>query len=861
MGLREYRRKRDFKKTPEPAGQVAEAPREHERSYLIQKHAASRLHYDFRLELEGVLKSWAVPKGPSLDPADKRLAMHVEDHPLEYGEFEGIIPKGQYGGGTVLLWDRGTWEPVGDPHKSYRAGSLKFTLKGKKLRGGWALVKIGGRRKDGDDRSWLLIKERDRQARPGQADSIVASEPKSVVTGRTIEEIAAAGDRVWHSNPDGGDSASPDPAEVPGARRAAMPKFVQPQLATLVERPPDGNGWLHELKHDGYRILARVEHRRAKLFSRNAHDWTEKFPAVAEAVGRLPVEEAILDGEVTVLLPDGTSSFQALQNFGSSTTRGQLAYMIFDLLYLDGRDLTGARLDDRKAALARVLASGSDRAAVLRYSDHVVGAGADFFARACKLGLEGIVSKKRDAPYRGTRGADWLKVKCLKQQEIVIGGYTEPEGSRIGIGALLGGVYESGRLVYVGKIGTGFDNRTLRDLQQRLSRLEQKTSPFASRPAGAARAHWVKPELVGQVSFSEWTSDGKLRHPAFQGLREDKPADSVVRERPAAADDEVKETSTQTPKRAARAPRPTSSGKTTAEATVAGVRLTHADRILFPPHGTTKLDLARFYESIAKWILPHLEDRPTALVRCPEGAHKTCFYQKHVGYWAPESLRRVKIQEKRKVGEYLVVDSLASLIGLVQIGILEIHTWNSVVKHLEQPDRVVFDLDPGPGVEWAQVIECARLIRDSLRSLELESFVKTTGGKGLHVVAPLVPGPNWDETSAFARAVAETVAGADPRRYITSMAKAERKGKIFIDYLRNIRGATSVAAYSTRATPDATMSVPLTWDELSTRITSDHFTIANVPSRLAGLTADPWAAYWRSRQTLPKSAAARASAR
>jgi bifunctional non-homologous end joining protein LigD len=862
MGLREYRRKRDFKKTPEPAGQVSDPPRNQKRSYLIQKHAASRLHYDFRLELEGVLKSWAVPKGPSLDPADKRLAMHVEDHPLEYGEFEGIIPKGQYGGGTVLMWDRGTWEPVGDPHKSYRAGSLKFTLKGEKLRGGWALVKIGGRRKDGDDQSWLLIKERDQQARPGQAGSIVASEPKSVATGRTIEEIAAAGDRVWHSNRDGGGgSASPDPAEVPGARRAAMPKFVQPQLATLVERPPEGDGWLHELKHDGYRILARVEHRRAKLFSRNAHDWTEKFPAVAEAVGRLPVEGAILDGEVTVLLPDGTSSFQALQNFGSSTARGQLAYMIFDLLYLDGRDLTGARLEDRKAALARLLASGSDRAAVLRYSDHVGGAGADFFAHACKLGLEGIVSKKRDAPYRGTRGADWLKVKCLKQQEIVIGGYTEPEGSRIGIGALLGGVYESGRLVYVGKIGTGFDNRTLRDLQQRLSRLEQKTSPFAARPAGAARAHWVKPELVGQVSFSEWTSDGKLRHPAFQGLREDKPADSVVRERPAAADDEVKETSTPTPKRAARAPRPTSSAKTTGEATVAGVRLTHADRILFPPHGTTKLDLARFYESIAKWILPHLEDRPTTLVRCPEGAHKTCFYQKHVGYWAPESLRRVKIQEKRKVGEYLVVDSLASLIGLVQIGILEIHTWNSVVKRLEQPDRVVFDLDPGPGVEWAQVIECARLIRDSLHSLELESFVKTTGGKGLHIVAPLVPGPSWDETSAFARAVSETVAHGNPRRYITSMAKAERRGKIFIDYLRNIRGATSVAAYSTRATPQATMSVPLTWDELSTRITSDHFTIANVPKRLAGLTADPWAAYWRTRQSLPKSAAAPAAAR
>jgi len=858
MGLREYRRKRDFEKTPEPAGQVPEDPRAHDRSYLIQKHAATRLHYDFRLELEGVLKSWAVPKGPSLDPADKRLAMHVEDHPIEYGDFEGIIPKGQYGGGTVLLWDRGTWEPIGDPHKSYRAGSMKFTLKGEKLRGGWALVKIGGRRNDGDDRSWLLIKERDQQARPGGAEPIVVSQPKSVATGRTLEEIAASSDRVWNSNRDG-EPVGPDAAEIRGARKTALPRFVQPQLATLVERAPEGDGWLHELKYDGYRILARMEHRRAELMSRNARDWTEKFPTVAAALARLPVQQAIVDGEVTVFLPDGTSSFQALQNFGSSAGRGQLAYVIFDLLYLDGRDLTGAPLEDRKAALARLLTSASDKAAVLRYSDHVVGNGADFFANACKLGLEGIVSKKRDAPYRGTRGADWLKIKCLKQQEIVIGGYTEPEGSRVGIGALLGGVYEGGRLVYAGKIGTGFDNKTLRDLQRRLARLEQKTSPFDSRPPGAARAHWVKPELVAQISFSEWTSDGKLRHPAFQGLREDKSAEAVIRELPAVVKNETNASETPA-KRAARAPRAAPSTKrgTTksgTEASVGGVRLTHADRVVFPPHGTTKLDLARFYESIAEWILPHLEDRPTALVRCPEGAHKKCFYQKHVGYWAPESLRRVKIQEKRKVGEYLVVDSLASLVGLVQIGILEIHTWNSTVRHLEQPDRVVLDLDPGPGVAWTQVIECARLIRDTLRGLKLESFVKTTGGKGLHVVAPLTPGPSWDDTSTFARAVAETVARSDPRRYLTNMAKAERRGRIFIDYLRNIRGATSVAAYSTRAVPQATISVPLAWEELSTRITSDHFTIATLPQRLAELGADPWAAYWRTRQSLPKTAA------
>jgi bifunctional non-homologous end joining protein LigD len=838
MGLREYRRKRDFKKTPEPAGQVAAEPRPQRRAFVVQKHAASRLHYDFRLELEGVLKSWAIPKGPSLDPADKRLAMHVEDHPLEYGDFEGIIPKGQYGGGTVLLWDRGTWEPVGDPHKSYRAGSLKFRLHGEKLRGGFALVKIGGRRQSRDEgRSWLLIKERDAEAESSRSTPIVEGQPTSVASGRSIEQIAAAEDRVWNSNRDGHDATAP-PIEVPGARRAALPKFVQPELATLVERPPEGDRWLHELKHDGYRMLARLDHRRAQLLSRNARDWTQSFPDVAAAVARLPAEQAILDGEVTVLLPDGTSSFQALQNFMSGTAGGRLTYMIFDLLYLDGRDLTGARLEDRKAALARLLASANDKAAMLRYSDHVVGSGAEFLAQASRLGLEGIVSKRRDAPYRGTRGTDWLKIKCLAQQEIVIGGYTEPEGSRVGIGALLGGVYEDARLVYIGKIGTGFDTRTLRHLKARLTRLEQKTHPFAARPPGSARAHWVKPELVAQVKFSEWTSDGKLRQPTFQGLRSDKPATAVVRERPSKAENDPKQP----------APPPAASG----EPTVAGVRLTHADRVLYPRLGTTKLDLARFYESIAEWILPHLEGRPTTLVRCPEGVAKACFYQKHTGYWAPESLRRVKIQEKRKVGEYLIVDSLASLLGLVQIGILEIHTWNSVVDRLEQPDRVVFDLDPGPGVKWAEVIECARLIRDRLEALRLASFVKTTGGKGLHVVAPIAPGPSWDETAEFSRVVAESTVRAHPRRYVARMAKSERRGKIFIDYLRNVRGATSVAAYSTRAKPEATVSVPLAWDELSPRITSDHFTIANLRNRLDGLKADPWAAYWKTRQKLPE---------
>jgi bifunctional non-homologous end joining protein LigD len=571
MGLREYRRKRDFKATPEPPGKISRPSRAGKGSlaFVIQKHAASRLHYDFRLELDGTLKSWAVPKGPSLDPGDKRLAMHVEDHPVEYGDFEGTIPKGEYGGGTVLVWDQGTWEPIGDPHKGYREGNLKFVLHGDKLRGAWALVRIRGREPGDKGRSWLLIKERDGEARSGPSARVVDREPKSAATGRTLDEVAAARDRVWHSNRDekktvpaarrrrpAAASAPPDPSEIAGARPSSLPKALPPELATLVDRAPGGDEWLHEMKYDGYRILARIDHGRVTLASRNGRDWTAKFPAVTEAAGRLPVERAILDGEVAVLLPKGTTSFQALQNFLSGAHSDQLVYMVFDLLHLNGWDLTGARLEDRKNALAAILDSIRDDAGPLRYSDHVAGNGPEFFAQACRLGLEGIISKRRDSPYQGTRSREWLKIKCVKRQEVVIGGYTDPEGSRVGLGALLGGVHEDGRLVYVGKIGTGFSDKTLRELKKQLVSLEQEKCPFATRPTGVGRPHWVKPRLVAEVSFSEWTDDGRMRHPAFLGLRADKPATSVVRELPASVV-AVEKTSKSTKKRS---PKPSRRG-------------------------------------------------------------------------------------------------------------------------------------------------------------------------------------------------------------------------------------------------------------------------------------------------------------
>lgn len=617
-----------------------------------------------------------------------------------------------------------------------------------------------------------------------------------------------------------------------------MPATYDAQLAQLVRKPPDGDAWLHEIKFDGYRIGAFVRDGDVCLISRNQNDWSDRFATVRAALRKLKGHQVLLDGEIAVVQADGRTSFQQLQNIFSGDSHVRVTYFVFDLLHLDGEDLTSLALEQRKQRLQALVEQLHDP--TVRYSDHVLGHGAEFFANACRHGLEGIISKQREARYAAGRSSHWLKTKCIRRQEFVIGGFTEPQGSRAGLGALLVGVQQPGRgLVFAGKVGTGFTNRSARALRQQLDRLEQGEPPFALPHTGLPRnAHWVQPRLVAEIAFSEWTDDGKIRHPSFQGLRADKAATEVMRE----------STAPPAPPSGGRAPaHPRGAGTAV---TVAGMRLTHPERVLWPEAHMTKLDLARYYEDIADWILPHVQGRPLTLVRCPDGVGTSCFYMKHSLVWAPSAIRRVRIPEKKKVGEYLVADSLAALVGLAQMDVLEIHTWNSTIDHLEQLDRLVLDLDPGPAVRWPAVVAAAKLLRELLASLGLQSFVKTTGGKGLHVVVPLEPVADWTVCFAFSRSLAEMVVASAPGQYTTSMPKAGRESKILIDYLRNNRTNTSVAAFSTRATPAATVSVPLAWAELSGRLRSDHFTVSNVRARLRKLHEDPWKEYGSTRQRI-----------
>ena len=861
MGLQRYWKKRNFKETPEPRGKTE--TRSGRLKYVIQKHAASRLHYDFRLELDGTLKSWAVPKGPSLDPGQKRLAVHVEDHPLDYAGFEGIIPAKQYGAGTVLLWDRGYWTAIGDPRSSYHRGRLKFRLDGKKLRGIWNLVRMGGHQETGKE-NWLLIKENDEEARSGNNGEVTQKLTESVASGRSIEQIASGRHRVWHSNRSGENKAEPDTrssradvTQLTGARRAPMQKWTAPQLATLVDQVPEGDEWVHELKYDGYRLLSRIQDGTAALFTRNGHDWTSKLRRIADSVSSLS-KQGWLDGEVVALMPDGSISFQALQNAFDTRSETNLVYYVFDLLYLDGYDLMKTPLIDRKHMLASLLENQED-STLIRYSDHIAGKGDVVFAEACRSGMEGIISKRIDAPYLGSRNKNWVKVKCGQRQEFVIGGYTEPSGSRMKFGALLLGVYDrQGQLRYAGRTGTGFSERSLKELHKRLAVLAQSRPPFVNPPTGtdARGVHWVKPKLVAEVAFAQWTDEGLLRQAAFQGLREDKPARSIIHERPqrqAVGEEAPKPASHRRRWRRSGEKRRTSeSGGSAREgpSIVAGVTLTHPDRVLFPELSLTKLALARYYEQIGTWILPHLKDRPLTLVRCPEGYDKECFYQKHATDTVPKVVGRVEIPEGKETACYMVADSLPAIIGLVQMGVLELHTWGAKRDLLENPDRIIFDLDPDPSVAWKSVVEAAHLVRTLLEELQLTSFVKTTGGKGLHVVLPLQRVHTWDEVKTFSKAMADHLVRLIPDRFIANMSKQKRRGKIYVDYLRNAKGATAIAAYSTRARAGAPVSVPLAWEELSPDLRSDHFTVMNVVERLKGLKRDPWRDYFTVKQKL-----------
>jgi bifunctional non-homologous end joining protein LigD len=780
--LERYREMRDFGVTPEPSG-ARRRKKASQLHYYVQRHDATRLHYDFRLELEGVLKSWAVPKGPSFNPADKRLAVQTEDHPLEYGEFEGVIPEKQYGAGDVLLWDRGVWTPEDhDPAGALRKGRLHFRLEGEKLQGSWILTRLA------DGRNWLLIKRNDEQA-SAELD-IVAERPESVKRA---------------------------PKKAKRAKRAELPAFVTPQLATLVTRPPRSSpstgDWVYEVKHDGYRILARVGDD-VRLFSRTGREWTAKLPHLAAALKGAGVENAWLDGEIVVLRPDGRSSFQMLQNAFDAGASSKIVYFVFDAPFLDGRDLRQLPLVQRKKLLHKALKTGS----IVRFSDDLTGTAQEVLAHACKLGLEGLIGKQADAVYVAGRTRSWIKLKCRLRQDFVIAGYTAPGGSRHGFGALVLGVYERpGRLVYAGKVGTGFDDELLTRLTRKFASYK-RPDPALKNPPREKGITWLRPQLVAEVEFAERTDDGVIRQGSFMGLREDIPAKSVGLEQAQSPPEEI--------------------------------RITHPDRLIYPGLKLTKADLARYYAEVSDWMLPHVANRPLTLVRCPDGVGKECFYQRHLGMGAsPGDLKQFDRLRSSK-GKYLYLDSKNGILSAVQNGAVEFHTWGASVPDPRRPDRITMDLDPGAGVTWKDLVKATLLVRTLLEKLGLKCFLKTTGGKGLHVVAPLEPKLEWDKVKEFTRLVAEFLVKAEPALLLSNMSKAKRTGKVFVDYLRNGETASAVCAYSARARPEAGVSTPLEWDELGKADLRGRFTVLTVPKRLAALTLDPWAEYSSTRQSI-----------
>jgi bifunctional non-homologous end joining protein LigD len=873
VALEAYRKKRKFGITPEPRGRTEKRSGNR---YVIQKHAARQLHYDLRLELDGVMKSWAVTRGPSLDPGEKRLAVHVEDHPVEYNGFEGTIPRGEYGGGTVMIWDRGHWTPEGDPHKGLAKGHLTFDLDGEKLHGRWHLVRLRARPKERRD-NWLLIKSKDEAARGPRGKDILEEEPLSVATGRSMDEIAEGKGkkRVWHSNRDAktttvktttvktatAKTTAPigRPAPRPRARakaaartsaqkksfRAAhdrLPDFVPPSLATLHSDAPRGAEWLHEIKYDGYRIQARLDHGKVRLLTRKNLDWTHRFKPIAAAVAALPAETALLDGELVVEDDKGISSFSLLQSDLKDGRGDRQVYYVFDLLYLDGRDLTGEPLVARKAALQRLL-KATGKNGRIRYAEHFTEDGPVILKHACGLDLEGIVSKRKDAPYRSGRSENFIKAKCHNAQEFVVAGYSPASADPHAVGALTVAVHDNGELRYAGRVGTGYTRKTARELWRRLKSLKIDKPPLTL-PQDERRKDviWVKPQLVIEVEYRGVTHGDLLRQASFKGLREDKPAREVVREVPVAA-----MAQRQAVRKSARTKAKPERAKVGARSRVdiGNVYLTHPDRVYWPDAGVTKEDLAEYYVSVWDWMAPHVVGRPLALLRAPEGIGGETFFQKHIAANVKNSPLRHAVGSKEH--DVIAVEKRDELIALVQSGALEIHVRGSRLQKLELCDRIVFDLDPGDGVSWKEIVAAARDVRERLDAVKLRSFAKLSGGKGIHVVLP-VAGADWDTAKNFSQRIALGMAADSPQRYVGKMTKALRKGKIFIDYLRNTREATSVAPYSTRARPGAAVSAPLSWEELGRTKSAADFTVLNLKKLFK---QDPWADIGEVRQKLP----------
>ena len=864
--LSTYRKKRDFEKTAEPSGETPVAPSKRRR-FVIQKHDASRLHYDLRLESDGVFKSWAVTKGPSLDPHDKRLAVEVEDHPLDYGDFEGTIPKGQYGGGTVQLWDRGYWESD-DPERGYKKGDLKFTLHGNKLHGSWVLVRMRNDRTGGKRTNWLLIKHRDEFAKEGNANNILDAD-RSVASGRTMEQIAEGkgrapkpfmtaksgrgeADAVWHSNR--GDAAEAraekktekTEASAPAAKGkkvAAVPDFVAPQLCTPVDRPPNGEGWCHEIKFDGYRVQLRVEDGEAALKTRKGLDWTEKFQAIANEGSALP--DVLVDSEIVALDHNGAPDFSTLQAALSDGKTDDLIFFAFDLLFADGMDIRGLPLAERKARLKKLLeARPKSKASLIRYVEHFETGGDAVLQSACKLSLEGIVSKKLSAPYRSGRSEDWTKAKCRAGHEVVLGGWKTTNGK---FRSLMAGVNRGDHLAFVGMVGTGFGHDKVKRIMPALKAAAADKSPFGGKnaPRKTRDVHWLEPRLVAEIEFAGFTDAGNIRQAAFKGLRQDKPAGEVEAEKPA-----MTKLAKPIAKTAAKSGKPVKARPTPGEsksAEVMGVIISHPDKVMWPDAGdgksVTKLDLARYFEAVGEWMIGHIKGRPCSLVRAPDGINAERFFQRHAMRGTSSLLELVKVFGDHK--PYLQIDRVEGFAAVAQIGALELHPWNCAPFAPDVPGRLVFDLDPAPEVEFADVIEAAKDMRQHLADVGLESFCKTTGGKGLHVVTPLLHGAKdkvtWKEAKAFAQGVCQWMANENPERYLLNMSKKLRKGKIFLDYLRNDRMATAVAVLSPRAREGATVSMPLTWAQVRGDLDPKRYTVRAVPALLAKTKA--WQGY------------------